>query len=51
MDVNGVATVVGIVSTGATTCGTSFDWITPNIYANVAEFGDWLQERMKMELP
>ena len=49
MNVNGKATVVGIVSDGATTCGTSSDWITPNFYANVANFTDWLQERMYMD--
>ena len=44
-EVDGKATVVGIVS-----------WVKnrdcrgTNVFANVAKFTDWLQERMKMEL-
>ena len=49
MNVNGKATVVGIVTDGAKTCDTSSDWITPNIYTNVANFSDWLQELMCMD--
>ena len=52
MDVNGKATVVGIVSTGSEICDIPSDEITPitpNIYTNVANFKDWLQERMCMD--
>ena len=49
MDVNGKATVVGIVSTGSLICDTSSDWITPNIYTNVANFTDWLDDKMCMD--